>query len=230
MLTPRAIRVHVVSESRIHREGLALRLSSEPGILPVGSSDTIMGAERAASCGDVDAVVIDAESTPENLGELAAAVRSAPGVHFVPLLSADSESEIVAWVEAGASAIVDCRAQGYELKDVLEAARRGELLCSRRVAGVLLRRVRTLASSARPPDVAGRLTQRERGVLVLVSRGLSNKEIAGQLGLKLATVKNHVHSIFEKLDVSNRAMAVSLSLSVGEQHHNGTSTTDSSYP
>jgi DNA-binding NarL/FixJ family response regulator len=228
MLTLGAIRVHVVAESRLHREGLALRLSSEPGILPVGSSDTIRGAMRSACGGDVDVVLVDAESTPENLADLAAAARAAPEVNFIPLLAPESDNEIVAWAEAGAAAIVDCRAHGFELKDVLESARRGELLCSGRVAGALLRRVRAAASSGRPPDVAGRLTTRERGVLLLVTRGLSNKEIASQLGLKVATVKNHIHSIFEKLEVSNRAMAVSLSLSVVDQHHGGTSTTDSS--
>jgi DNA-binding NarL/FixJ family response regulator len=224
MLTLGAIRVHVVSENQFHREALTLRLSSEPGVLPVGSSETIEAARRLAAGAEVDVVLVDAEPTPENVSALAVAVRAVPDVHFVPMLAADSESEIVAWAQAGAAAVVECRGTSYALRDIMDAVRRGELLCSGRVAGALLRRVRALASGSRPPNVVSRLTQRERDVLRLVGSGMSNKEIATRLGLKLATVKNHVHSIFEKLEVSNRAMAVSLTLSIGDHQRNGTST------
>ena len=211
-----AVRVLVVSESRLHCEGLTLRLSSEPGIQAMGSCDSIREAGRTTSRSEVDVVLIDAEPSGQNRAELAAAVHGCPGVRFVALVSADSDEEVVAWAEAGATAIVDSRGPTHELKRILEAAMHGELLCSGRVAGALLRRVRALASTGRGPDAAGRLTQRERDVLRLVGRDMSNKEIARHLGLKLATVKNHVHNIFEKLDVNSRAMAVS-TLSMAEQ-------------
>jgi DNA-binding NarL/FixJ family response regulator len=212
-----AIRVLVVSESRLHREGLTLRLSSEPGIQAMGSADTIRDALRMTSTSEVDVVLIDVEPSPERRAALAAAVLASPGLHFVALVAADSDDEIVAWAEAGATAMVDSSGPTNELKGILEAAMRGELICSGRVAGALLRRVRALSSTTRAPDAAGRLTQRERDILRLVGREMSNKEIASRLGLKLPTVKNHVHNIFEKLDVSSRAMAVSLALPMGER-------------
>lgn len=131
------------------------------------------------------------------------------------MAEADSAAEILAWAEAGASAIVDRKGTPLELTTVLEAVIRGEALCSPRVAGTLLRRLQTLARDRRPSDGTGRLTQRERDVLLLVGDGMSNKQIARHLGLQLPTVKNHVHDIFEKLEVSTRAMAVALAHSLG---------------
>jgi two-component system, NarL family, nitrate/nitrite response regulator NarL len=211
-----AIRILVVSESRLHREGLTLRLSSEPGIQAVGSAATIGQAVSVAAEGEVDVVLLDAEPTRENRAALAAAVMASPGAHFVALVSTDSDEEIVAWAESGATAIVDSRGPTQELKRILEAGMRGELLCSGRIAGALLRRVRAIGGGGRAPEAASRLTRRERDILRLVGRDMSNKEIARHLGLKLATVKNHVHSIFEKLGVSSRAMAVSMSGAIGE--------------
>ena len=77
------------------------------------------------------------EISERAVAELSAAVRAAPRVLFVPLLSADSDDEIVAWVEAGAAAVVECRGRN-SMRDILDAVQRGELLCSGRVAGALL--------------------------------------------------------------------------------------------
>jgi DNA-binding NarL/FixJ family response regulator len=214
-LTITPTNVLVVSESRLHREGLALRLSVEPGIDAVGASESIGGAVEFIGDHEVDVVLVDALPTRRNLEELTAAVRTAPGIHFVALAAADSESEIVAWAEAGCAGVVDRNGSPLELKGVLEAVTRGELPCSPRIAGVLLRRVRALARRWRPLEGIGRLTQRERDVLTLIGHGMSNKQIALRLGLQVPTVKNHIRSIFEKLEVSSRAMAVSFALSLG---------------
>jgi two-component system, NarL family, nitrate/nitrite response regulator NarL len=208
------IRVLVVSENQLHGEGLALRLSVEPGIRAVGPHESIRRTLPLASSREVDVVLVDVVPTPDNQYELAAAVRSAPRVPFVTLAEADSETEILAWAEAGASAIVDRKGPPVELAAVLEAAMRGVALCSPRVAGALLRRVQTLARDRRPAEGTARLTQRERDVLILLGHGMSNKQIARHLGLQLPTVKNHVHNIFEKLEVTSRSMAVALATSL----------------
>jgi DNA-binding NarL/FixJ family response regulator len=211
------MRVLVVSENRLHGEGLALRLSVEPGIRALGPHESIRRTLPLASSREVDVVLVDVVPTPDNQCDLAAAVRTAPRVPFVALAEADSETEILAWAEAGASAIVDRKGTPVELTAVLEAAMRGVALCSPRVAGALLRRVQTLARDRRPTEWTARLTHRERDVLILLGHGMSNKQIARHLGLQLPTVKNHVHSIFEKLEVNSRAMAMALAASMGER-------------
>jgi DNA-binding NarL/FixJ family response regulator len=212
------IRVLVVSENRLHGEGLTLRLSAEPDISAIGPWETIGDSLSQVAVGEVDMVLVDVEPTAAHLRELAVAVRSAPHVPYVALASAESEWEIVDWAEAGAFSIVDRRGSPAELAGILQAVHRRESICSPRIAGTLLRCLRSLLREGRPPEGRTRLTHRERDVLSLMGDGLSNKEIANHLGLQLPTVKNHIHSIFEKLEVSSRAMAVSLALSIGELH------------
>lgn len=212
------IRVLVVSENRLHGEGLTLRLSAEPDIRAIGPRESIADTLALVAADEVDVVLVDVEPTAVHLRELVAAARTAEHVPYVALASADSEWEIVDWAEAGAFSIVDRRGSPAELASILQAVHRRENICSPRIAGTLLRCLRSLLRDGRPPEGRSRLTHRERDVLSLMGDGLSNKEIARHLGLQLPTVKNHIHSIFEKLEVNSRAMAVSLALSVGELH------------
>jgi two-component system nitrate/nitrite response regulator NarL len=213
------IHLLIVSEIPLHREGLALRLSTEPDMQVVGSSDSITDTLPAARAGEADVVLLDLAPTWDNQCELAAAVRAAPDAHFVSLAEVDSDNEVVAWAEAGAAGIVDRKGSPVELREVLETVMRGELHCSSRVAAALLRRVQALAQGRRPSGDPNRLTQRECDILLLISRGLTNKQIARELGLQLPTVKNHVHNIFEKLDVHSRAEAVALAVPGCEQRN-----------
>ena len=95
-----------------------------------------------------------------------------------------------------------------DLTVAVESAARGELFCSPRVAFTLLRRVGAMAIQIKSAEgEAGplsELTLREQEILQLVDRGMSNKEIARHLGIGLATAKNHVHHILEKLHVHRR--------------------------
>jgi two-component system nitrate/nitrite response regulator NarL len=93
---------------------------------------------------------------------------------------------------------------------VVRSVTRGETLCSPRIAATLFRRVAALAADRRVGDerTLRRLTRRERQIVDLIADGLSNKEIAHRLQIEFATVKNHVHNILEKLQVTRRADAV----------------------
>jgi DNA-binding NarL/FixJ family response regulator len=93
-----------------------------------------------------------------------------------------------------------------ELLDGVEAAARGEALVSEPVAAALIRRVASVAGE-RTVANGTLLTRREREIVRLIGDGLSNKEIATSLQIELATVKNHVHNILEKLHVARRGEA-----------------------
>jgi len=95
-----------------------------------------------------------------------------------------------------------------DLVAALESVGRGELLCSAQTAAALLRRVAALAAGrSAPAQPLSNLTRREREIGGLLEAGLSNKDIAVQLGIEVATVKNHVHNVLEKLQVHRRGQA-----------------------
>jgi DNA-binding NarL/FixJ family response regulator len=85
-----------------------------------------------------------------------------------------------------------------------------ELLCSPRVAAILLRRVTSLARTRRSEPAPVALTSRQAEILELIGQGLLEQEIARQLCIELSTVKNHVHQILDRLEVHRRAEAVAL--------------------
>jgi len=223
--TLRLIRVLVVSEIRLHREGLTSALTSEDIIQVVDAVDGLRDALRVIDEEGADVVLLDLAPTDDNLAELSSAVRAAPDVRFVVLGAVESEEEVVAWAEAGVSGIVERGSSLEELRRVLDTVMRSELLCSPRVAAALLHRVHALALERSGSDAINRLTVRELEIMDLISQGLTNKEIARRMDIRLPTVKNHVHNIFEKLGVHTRAAAVALSRKIGT----GTSPVDLSH-
>jgi DNA-binding NarL/FixJ family response regulator len=82
---------------------------------------------------------------------------------------------------------------------------RGEMLCSPQMAATLLRHVTALAAQRRPERLRAQLTERQSEIVALIADGLTNKEIASRLCIELPTVKNHVHTIFARLDVRRRS-------------------------
>src|SRR5207245_3665031 len=86
----------------------------------------------------------------------------------------------------------------------------GEALCSPRVAGALFKRIALLAAAVPGGHPATVLSRREAEILALIQIRLSNKDIARTLTIEVATVKNHVHSLLTKLNVSTRAEAAVL--------------------
>jgi two-component system nitrate/nitrite response regulator NarL len=121
---------------------------------------------------------------------------------------AESEAAVLRFVEAGAAGYVVKSDSVDELVDNIRAAYRGEALVSPEIAGALMSRVTEFAqvfAETTPESVE--LTPREREVLKLVAKNLSNREIADRLVIEVGTVKNHVHSILQKLNASSRENA-----------------------
>ena len=117
-----------------------------------------------------------------------------------------TEAEILGCAEAGAGGYLPAQASLDELVENVRAVASGEAICSRRVAGLLFSRVAQAARDReRRRAVDGpRVTPREREIIALINAGLCNKEIAIQLQIEVQTVKNHVHSILEKLQIEGR--------------------------
>jgi two-component system, NarL family, nitrate/nitrite response regulator NarL len=111
---------------------------------------------------------------------------------------------VIACAEAGISAFVAREGTAEDLVAAVHQAMRGELVCSPRVTALLFDRVAALSAERTTSIPTDALTEREKEIIPLVEQGLSNKEIARQLRVGAATVKNHVHNILEKLQVRRR--------------------------
>jgi two-component system, NarL family, nitrate/nitrite response regulator NarL len=206
------IRILLVTGVRLYREGLTEALGRHTKLEVAGA--TASGTDTVRLLDEVNPhlVLIDV-GTEESIQTISAVAAHSPGVKVVALGVSEEPAAVLRCVEAGAAAYVPREATLLELTSTLEAAARGEVVCSPQVAATLFRRVAALAASTAPAPVSG-LTQREREILALIEHGYSNKEIARQLRVKVTTVKNHVHHILEKLGVSRRGAAAKLARSV----------------
>jgi two-component system, NarL family, nitrate/nitrite response regulator NarL len=202
------VRVVVVSDVPLYREGIAQILSATPSV-EVSRTVTIEALARL-DAPDPDVALVDLTA-----GGGVAAVRAArdvlPDARVVALGVLESEAELLPLVEAGVAGYVSSGASSDELVDAVRSAARGECLASPRIVGGLMRHVAALAGRRGSSQGAlPRLTSREREILGLIEQGLSNKEIARRLVIEVTTVKNHVHNILEKLGVTRRGEAAAL--------------------
>jgi DNA-binding NarL/FixJ family response regulator len=201
--------VLIIVEIRFYREGLAAGLSrwKELGeIRTVSACDTAVGEMRRSLPG---VVLLDAAVRGrQDLMAYVSAAEPAPRVVILGLLG--EPSEVIACAEGGATAYVTRDSSLAQVASVIGRAVRGDLLCTPDVSGALMRRVATLAGDAAGEHAIASLTSREAEVLALIRVGMSNKEIGRELYIELATVKNHVHNILEKLGVSRRQEAAAL--------------------
>jgi two-component system nitrate/nitrite response regulator NarL len=196
----------MLSDARIYREGLAMMLGREPSIDVVGTARS--GEEAVGWIADERPDVVLVDMGVSGAAQLIARVSACdPGVNVLAICVPDDEGSVLKCVEAGAAAYVTCEASLREVIAAVTLLARGEALCSPRMARLLLHRLATLSAALEEPAEV-RLTRRELQVVDLIGAGLSNKEIAHRLGIGLSTVKNHVHNILEKLNVSRRSDAV----------------------
>jgi len=197
----------VVAGIKLYREGiaLALRQCAGPAVTAVAAAPSELAGLLADASDPVVLLDVGLLSGPEDLTRLRDAY---PRARVLALgLSGDS-TEIVAWIEAGAEGYLTREQSVAELAVAIRSLLSNELTCSPQVAAELLRRVAAMSSERRRAAMGEVLSRRELEVVSLIERGLSNKEIAGQLFIALATVKNHVHNILYKLEVTARSEAV----------------------
>jgi DNA-binding NarL/FixJ family response regulator len=200
------IKVAVVAEVRLYREGLAQILGRHANIKVVATAASTNGSLSPLSELVPDCVLIDM-AMPDSVAAIRRVVAAVPAAKVVSLGVADDDRNVLASAEAGASGYVPREGSLEDLVAIIESAVRGEAVCSPRIAAALLRRVASLARDRSSNEVEGHLTSREREITRLIDQGLSNKEIAVRLCIEVATVKNHVHNILEKLQVHRRGEA-----------------------
>jgi two-component system, NarL family, nitrate/nitrite response regulator NarL len=187
----------------MHREGIAALLAGDERLDVTTLARSVDGLRRSATPTDVVVVDTSLDDAAERIRQMA----SETATPIVALGVPDDEQTVVAFAESGVLGFVEREAPVAEvISSVLSAARR-EASFPPRVATTLLHRISSSAARRASGDAAA-LTMRERQIVQLIAEGLSNKEIATRLYIEVATVKNHVHNILEKLQVSRRTDAV----------------------
>jgi DNA-binding NarL/FixJ family response regulator len=201
-----SIRILVVDDHPIVRQGLAAVLERETDLTVVGQAGNGVEALAKARQLSPDVILMDLQM-PEMDGVEAIhhIMADGLGAGIIILTTFDSDDYIFRGIEAGA--------RGYLLKDsppeeVVKAVRtvyQGDSLLQPRVASRLLDRLGQLSHSPAPDST---LSRREVEVLQLIATGAANKEIAGRLNIGQSTVKTHIVRIFGKLGVNGRTEAV----------------------
>jgi DNA-binding NarL/FixJ family response regulator len=193
--------VVIVSDVLLYREGLQASLSRD-GRLKVLAAVSSRGALDALAATGADAALLDAAM--ESGLALARQIRALRAdTRLIGFGIMGGAEEFVTCAESGLTAFVGCHGTIDEVVAAVQGALRGELACSPQVAAMMCDRLASLAGSK--SESGEPLTRRERQVAQLVAEGLSNKEIAIDLRIGPATVKNHVHNILDKLKVRRRA-------------------------
>ena len=203
-----ASRLMIVSDIRFLREGLAEVLDRYDAFEIVGIAADLDEALAASSTRQPQVILIDA-ALPEGLIAARSLSNVNPQIPIVAIALAETETDVIAWAEAGISGYVPRTAGLSDLVDFLCSIVRGEQICSTRVAASLLRWIST--TSRNGMQARGRvptLTAREEQVVRLICTGLSNKEISRRLNIGLATTKSHVHNLLAKLELERRAQVV----------------------
>jgi DNA-binding NarL/FixJ family response regulator len=195
------IRLLIVDDHPVVRDGLRGMLAGEPGLEVVGEASD--GAEALALVGSLRPDVVLMDLRMPGLGG-AAAIRAlaeqGAQARVLVLTTYDSDSDVVPALEAGATGYLLKDAPREQLVRAIHAAARGEAVLAPSVATRLVSQLRAPAQDA--------LSDRELEVLTLIAQGETNRGAAARLFISEATVKTHLLHIYAKLEVNDRAAAV----------------------
>lgn len=207
---PSLIRVLIADDHDIVRRGLRMTIQGEPDMLLVGEAANGRQALELAVRLRPDVLLLDLQMPEMDGWQAAQAIRAAaPQVAILVLTSYRDDAQLYAALRTGV--------QGYLLKDIdgdalvqaIRGAARGLPQLHPEIARRLMERL------PGPADPFAELTGREKDVLVLVARGLSNKEIGARLSLTEVTVKGYVSALLAKLHVEDRTQAALLAVRYG---------------
>lgn len=203
----REIKVMIADDHALMREGLVKILSIEPNIKVVGEAEDGDQAIKLSRSIDIDVILMDINMPNINGITATKVIKSEkPDIGIIALTIHDQEEYLFELIRCGVS--------GYVLKDVrpddlvytIRCIAQGQSFIPPSLTSKVFQEFNRLSQKQEQNHYAG-LTERELEVLCEVARGLSNRKIAKKLYISEKTVKNHLSSIFQKLEVSDRTQA-----------------------
>ncbi len=199
------MRIAIADDHALFRQGLKSMLRLQPDVTVVAEVDRaeeILPALESAPC---DVLLLDLQMDRSVFADIESFAEHAA---VVVVTATERSEDALAALRAGARGLVFKRFALETLMAAIHAVLDGQVWMPPEVQTEITARLREPAEAP--------LTRREREIVRLIGDGLSNKEIASALHIELATVKNHVHNILEKLSVGNRTEAVHVARARGE--------------
>lgn len=201
------IKILLIEDNRILRDGIKALISAQPDLNVVGDSggghDTLLLVRTTKP----QVVLMDLGLRNENgLRIVATLTKESPQTRVIGMGLIPSQLDIVEFVQAGAAGFILKDATIKEVLGTIRAVARGMKILPPLLTGSLFTHVVDRAireGKAKLPDSV-RMTKREREIIVLIAEGMSNKEIAQRLNLSTYTVKSHIHNILEKMALHSR--------------------------
>lgn len=203
------MRIIIVDDHNLFREGLAAIIQQEPDIEIVGLVGTVEEAVQAAYTLKPEIILMDF-ILPDGTGADATRqiIENDPNCKVVFMTMSDKKEDLLIAIRSGAVGYLMKNITPSKLVAALRSVQRGESALSRSMTLQLMREFsRTEAPEQSGDPALGKLTPREKEVLAELATGKSNQEIAHQLFISVNTVKYHVHSILEKLHLRDRKEA-----------------------
>jgi two-component system, NarL family, nitrate/nitrite response regulator NarL len=213
---PEAIRVLLICRVRLYNEAIIGLLNRDPIIAAIGVTEIGDGVLGDLESARADVVLLDV-GTPGALALAGKIVAARPRTRILAIGVDEAPVPVVACARAGLWGYVSCEASIEEVAQAVHRIASGKMVCAEVMAEKLYGHIRREAWAR--PAIEAVLTFRQQQILRLIDQGLSNKQIARQLSLGTSTVKNHVHSILERLQVGRRAEAASrIATTPGQPH------------
>ncbi|RIH91477.1 response regulator [Meiothermus granaticius] len=202
-------RVFIVEDHAFTRDGLRVAINREPDLQVVGEGRSAEEGMEQLAYTPADVVLMDIGLPGMDGIEATRQIKERFGVRVVMLTVHQLETEVLAAMTAGADAYCLKSSDPASLLLALRAAAMGSIYLDPQIAHIVLGQLNV------PGETQVQLTKRELEVLRLIAEGLSNKQIAQDLGISLSTVKTHVEELLAKLSVSDRTQAAIRALRQG---------------
>ena len=201
------MKIIILSPVRLLGDCLATCFCQRPEVTVLAVINDLASLRDALAAAEVDLVLIDVTQGID-LYDVRSIATARPDVALVALGLTEQRQEVIRCGRAGFTGYVARESTVETLCKALTDVVAGRLACPAEISGSLLRALFRTDRQSDKPDPERALTRREGDVLQLIGQGLSNKEIARDLTLSVATVKHHVHNVLEKLHLPRRAQAM----------------------